>query len=57
MSVDLAATEPDRRKHAFAGLIELRGDTVAARIDQLRITPPKGTPGKRKPATRNRKGR
>jgi hypothetical protein len=44
VSVDLAATEPDRRKHAFSGLIELRGATVAARLDQLRVTPPKGPP-------------
>lgn len=42
VSVDLKASEPDRRKHAFAGMIELRGETIAARLDALRIAPAKG---------------
>jgi len=42
LSLELAASEPDRRKHAFNGMIELRGDAIAARIDQLRVTPPRG---------------
>jgi len=42
VSVELAASEPDRRKHTFAGMIELRGDAIAARIDTLRVTPSRG---------------
>lgn len=42
VTVDLAATEPDRRKHSFAGLIERRGETIVARLDRLRVTPPRG---------------
>lgn len=42
VSIELAASEPDRRKHAFAGMVELRGETVAVRLDSLRVTPPRG---------------
>jgi len=44
VTLELAAAEPDRRKHAFKGMIERRGETIAARLDHFRITPPKGGP-------------
>ena len=40
----LAAKEPDRRTHAFAGLVERRGETLVARLDELRVAPPRGPP-------------
>ncbi|MEW6270170.1 MAG: translocation/assembly module TamB domain-containing protein, partial [Thermodesulfobacteriota bacterium] len=42
VEIALAASEPDGRKHTFAGLVERAGETISARLDQLRITPPKG---------------
>jgi translocation and assembly module TamB len=42
VSLALAAREPDGRKHAVAGLVERRGETVAVRLDDLRVAPPRG---------------
>jgi hypothetical protein len=42
ITLDLAASEPDRRKHAVTGMVELHGETIVARLDELRVTPPRG---------------
>lgn len=42
VTLQLAAKEPDRRRHAFAGMIERHGETIVARLDELRVTPPRG---------------
>jgi len=53
VSLELAASEPDRRKHAFAGLIERRGETIAVRLDHLRVTPPRSRSARRRVASRS----
>ncbi|MBY0280493.1 translocation/assembly module TamB, partial [Candidatus Binatia bacterium] len=43
VSLDLSASEPDRRRHAVHGLVERHGETFVARLDDLRVTPPRGS--------------
>ncbi|HEY8516043.1 MAG TPA: translocation/assembly module TamB domain-containing protein [Candidatus Binatia bacterium] len=42
VEVELTATEPDGRKHRVVGLVERAGETISARLDELRFTPPEG---------------
>ena len=42
VSLELVAREPDTRRHRVSGLVERRGETVAVRLDDLRLAPPRG---------------
>ena len=42
LSLDFAALEPDRRRHAVHGLVERNGEAIVVRLDDLRVTPPRG---------------
>src|SRR5690606_37979661 len=42
VEVELTATAPDGRKPRVVGLVERAGETISARLDELRFTPPEG---------------
>lgn len=44
VELELSATAPDARRHRIAALVERRGETIAVRLDELRVTPPDGPP-------------